>query len=60
MPSDTCVKDFRMNFVPVEGENAVVFWDLTSSNAEVDTDVSDKHAAAISRVEGTVSKLSLK
>jgi hypothetical protein len=41
-----------MNFITVEG--------LTSNNVEVDTDVSGKHAAAISKVEGTVSKLSLK
>ena len=47
-----------MNFVPLEGETAVVIWGLTSRNVEVNTEVWDKHAAAVSRVEGTVSNLS--
>jgi hypothetical protein len=48
-----------MNFIPVEESNAVVFWGLTSSDVEVEADVSDKPAAAVSRFEGTVSKLFL-
>ena len=49
-----------MNTVLVEGGNAVVFRGLTPSNVEVDTDVSEKHTAAVCRVEGTIAKFSLK
>ena len=56
-----CVKDFRMNFIAVEGQNAVLlaFWGLISNKFEVDTDISDEHAAVFSTVQETVSKLSL-